>query len=194
MDRSNTEVEIKLRFAQASSAHDAAAQLGATCVQQRHFEDNVLYDREFDPLKDADKLLRLRRVGERTVLTYKAPVAGSHRHKVRIEHETAIGDFDAMARVLDGLGFTPAYRYQKYRTLYELEGLHVCVDETPIGCFVELEGRPETIDRVAEQLGFGTAQFIRSTYRELHEAAAGKRGGDLGDLVFDQAPGTPQAD
>ena len=170
------------------------AQLGATCVEQRHFEDNILYDRELDPLKDADKLLRLRRVGERTVVTYKAPVAGAHRHKVRIEHETAIDDFDAMTRVLDGLGFSPSYRYQKYRTLYELEGLHVCVDETPIGCFVELEGRPETIDRVAERLGFGTAQFIRSTYRELHEEAAGKRGADLGDLVFDPAPGAMQAD
>jgi len=184
MSHANTEIEVKLRFESAAAARDALEKLGASLVEPRVFEDNVLYDRAHAPLRDAGKLLRLRRVGERVVLTYKAPVAGEHRHKVREEHETRVGEFEAAVRILDGLGFFPSYRYQKYRTLYAIGGVHACVDETPIGCFVELEGEPEAIDRVAERLGFAQDRYIRGTYRDLHEEAAGTSGPELGDLVF----------
>mgnify|MGYP001824752345 CR=1 FL=1 len=108
---------------------------------------------------------------------------------MRIEHETLLDDAAACAEILTGLGFRPVYRYQKYRALYELEQLHLCLDETPVGCFVELEGQPDAIDRVAARLGFGPEQFIRSTYLELHEEAAGVGRGELGDMVFDDIPG-----
>ena len=64
--------------------------------------------------------MRLRRFGDRAWLTLKAPVAGTHRHKVREEHETPVTDPGAMDRILEHLGFVPAYRYQKFRTRYEL--------------------------------------------------------------------------
>ena len=132
------------------------------------------------------KLLRLRRDGVRTLLTYKAPVPGEHRHKVREEHETEIADAEALVAILDGLGYSPVYRYQKYRTLFELEGVTVCLDETPIGCFVELEGQPEAIDRVAARLGFAEQDYIRLTYRDLQEREAAESGrGETGDMVFE---------
>ena len=64
----------------------------------------------------------------------------------------SIADPEALERILVGLGFRPCYRYQKYRTLFAVGELQVCLDETPIGCFVELEGAPEAIDRAAERL------------------------------------------
>jgi len=189
MGQAGKEVEIKLSFDSAATARRLLESSGARVVMARTFEDNVLYDRESSPLKNAEKMLRLRRVGPQSVLTYKAPVAGERspqRHKVRIEHETQVGDARAVELMLDGLDFKPAYRYQKYRTKYELDGLEACLDETPIGCFVELEGAPDVIDRVAERLGFSRDQYICTSYRELHEESAG-RTGEIGDMVFDPA-------
>jgi len=179
------EVEVKLPFPTAAEARDVLQRIGAREVQARLFEDNVVLDRSENPLATAGKLLRLRRYGDVATLTFKAPVPGRHRHKVREEHETPVADFDAMMRILEHLGFRPCYRYQKFRTLLELENLHICLDETPIGCFVELEGPPEEIDRTAEKMGLSVGQYVLQTYRELHVQAAREQGQEPGDLVFD---------
>lgn len=187
MSRSNTEVEIKLRVPSAVEARERLARAGARETAVRTFEDNGLFERAEQPLHATGRMLRLRRCGDIATLTYKAPVPGEHRHKVREEHETRVADPAAIERILGGLGFTPAYRYQKYRTSFELAGVVACLDETPIGCFLELEGAPEAIDRAAALLGFGLPDYLKATYRELHEAAAGRTGAALGDLVFDPA-------
>jgi len=186
MSQSGREVEVKLAFASSAQALQRIEQLGARRTVERAFEDNILYERDSDPLKPQDKLLRLRTVGGRSLLTYKAPVEGRHRHKVRIEHETDVTDGPALERILAGLGMRPAWRYQKYRTVFELEGLELCVDETPLGCYVELEGDPATIDRVAARLGVDPSAYVLESYRELAEAAAGRPGGEPGDLVFEE--------
>lgn len=179
------EVEVKLPFPSAADARDALRRLGAREVQARLFEDNVVLDRAESPLAPTGRLLRLRRYGDVATLTFKAPVPGTHRHKVREEHETQVADFDATLRILEHLGFTPCYRYQKYRTLLELGKLHICLDETPIGCFVELEGPPEEIDQTAETMGKTVGQYVLETYRELHVRAAREQGQEPGDLVFE---------
>jgi adenylate cyclase class 2 len=185
MRRSTREVEIKLPFPSPSAARTRLWQLGATESRPRRFEDNLVFEREIDPLGPAGKLLRLRQVGGRALLTLKTPVPGEHRHKVRGEQETYVEDPGAMGEILRGLGFVAAYRYQKYRTEYALGGLCICLDETPIGCFVELEGRPEDIDDVARRLGFTTEDYIRVTYRDLHESAARARGVAATDLLLE---------
>ena len=185
MSDSNREIEIKLRFEDPENALAALQTLGAVESTPRLFEDNTLFDRAHDPLHRARKALRLRRVGERAVVTYKGPVEGDHRHKVRIEHETDVADGDAAERILRALGYEPHWRYQKYRTEFVLEGLHLCLDETPLGCFVELEGPPDEIDRAAERLGFAIEDYVTASYRKLLELEAGRRGRRPWDLVFD---------
>jgi len=185
MVRSKRETEVKLQFDSPGEARRALDGLGVRLVQERQFEDNVVFDRDHEPLKPAGLLLRLRRWGGTALLTYKAPVAGEHRHKVRKEEETVVEDPGALERILAGLGFDPIYRYQKYRTLFESGDLHVCLDETPLGCFVELEGPPDEIDRAAERMGFGPEGYVLETYRELHEQHARARGVEAGNLVFD---------
>jgi adenylate cyclase class 2 len=176
MSAARKEIEIKLPFDSPSSAREALARIGAREIEPRHFEDNVLFDRERDALKPAGKTLRLRRADGQALITFKSLVANEGRHKVREEWETTVGDPRQAHAIIEALGFTPSYRYQKHRTVYELDGLHLCLDETPLGCFVELEGAPEAIDRVAAHLGFTVEQYVRLSYRSLHEQAARDRG------------------
>ena len=185
MQRSTREIEIKLRFDSPDEARRILEQAGATRVGERMFEDNVIYDSGTAALEAARKVLRLRRYGEIATLTFKAPVEGSFRHKVREEHETVVGDPEEVDALLAGLGFKPVYRYQKFRTHYEIGDLAVSLDETPVGCFVELEGEPAMIDRAAEAMGVRPDAYVLSTYRELHEEHARSRGEQVGDLVFD---------
>ena len=178
------ETEIKLRFESAAEARRRIEALGATLAEERHPEDNVLVDRQVEPLRASGRILRLRRTPARAKLTLKAPVPGQHRHKVREEHETGIGDADALLCILDALGFHPIYRYQKYRTVYGWGELAITVDETAIGCFVELEGPPPAIDDAAARLGFGVADYVRASYRDLHLEDAARRGVAPGDLLL----------
>ena len=184
MKPSRNEVEIKLRVASARDAVDRIEKLGAVLHRPREFEDNLVYDLPSRVLRNAKQLLRLRREGSAVTLTFKSKAPGKHRHKVYVEHETRVEDGDELHRILTALGYSPWYRYQKYRSIYRLEELEITVDETPIGCYVELEGEPGAIDRVADRLGFTTDDYIRATYHELHEADATERGVPVGDMVF----------
>lgn len=172
------EIEVKLAFADPEEADRALLAVGMQLTTPRTFEDNILYDRD-GTLTAEHRLLRLRRRGDRAWLTFKGEVPGGRdgRHHVRLEHESAVADPDAIARMLDALGYRPTYRYQKYRTLYASAGLEGCLDELPIGCYVELEGEPDAIDRTARALGRSPDDYILKSYRELHDAA--------GDMIFE---------
>ena len=158
-------------------------------VASRVFEDNVLYDSGGLALARAGRLLRLRRMttpaGTTAVLTYKEPAASeSSRYKVRGEIEVDIPDPEAFDTILRKLGYRAVYRYQKYRTTFEAGDLHVLLDETPIGNFIELEGRPEAIDDFARQLGFTSADYILLSYRALQEESFAGTGREPGNMVF----------
>lgn len=182
MRPSRKETEVKLRYESASAASDALLSQGAVLTGEREFEDNIVFDTANMRLRQEGMLLRLRRRGDRTILTLKAPVEGEHRHKVREERETDVGDFDEMRAIFSYLGFTPVYRYQKHRTRFRAGELEACLDETPIGCFVELEGDPGGIDAFAERLGRGVEDYVVATYRELQESVD-PRGEQAGDML-----------
>jgi adenylate cyclase class 2 len=188
MEGSTKEIEVKLPFASPSAARERIARLGATERAPRQFEDNIVFDRDDLALKRAGMVLRLRTKGGRASLTLKSPAEGGSRYKVRREDETTVGDAETTARLLDRLGFTPYWRYQKYRTVYALGDLAICLDETPLGCYVELEGPPEQIDRAAAKLGFTAAQYVCDTYRTLQEREAERRGESVGDLLLESTP------
>jgi adenylate cyclase, class 2 len=189
MAKSKRENEIKLAFPSPAAAVSRLLGAGATTRHAREFEDNALFDLSDRRLSGSGRLLRLRAFGEVSLLTFKAPVEGEHRHKVKIEHETAVADPEALQRILLGLGFEIVYRYQKYRATYALGAVAASVDETPLGTFVELEGDPDDVDRAAEALGAEPSQYIRETYRELQETDAARRGVTPGDMLMPDPPG-----
>jgi adenylate cyclase class 2 len=142
MGMSRRETEIKLAFSSPEDARRALASAGAIPTHDRDFEDNVLYDSEDRRLFREGRVLRLRRFGTEALVTFKGPTEGEGRHKVREEAEVFVSDGDEAARILEGIGFRPAYRYQKYRSTFDLPGVHVALDETVLGPLSSSRGTP----------------------------------------------------
>lgn len=149
------------------------------------FEANTVFDTPGLLLREARQLLRLRECGGVATLTWKGPPAPGP-HKDREEIETTVGDAGALRRVWERLGFETVFRYEKYRTTFrsaEPEGEAV-LDETPIGCFLELEGSPEWIDINAQALGFTADEYITESYAALYFSYCERTGRAAEHMVF----------
>ncbi len=178
-------MEIKLRLPDAATGRRLLRRSGFRLLHRRKFESNALFDTPERTLTERGKLLRVRRSGSRCSLTYKGP-GREGRYKDREEIEVEIADAEAMMELLHALGMEVIFRYEKYRAEYAApDGGVATVDETPIGVFLELEGRPEWIDRAASELGFDESDYITATYAELYLEST-VDGADRGDMVFDR--------
>jgi len=127
---------------------------------------NTLYDFRGQTLRKRGALLRLRKYGAEWILTYKAK-GKTGRHKTRTELETKIDDGNKMEAILLALGFTPSFRYEKFRSEWSDGKGKVVLDETPIGIFGEIEGKSRWIDQTARLLGITRADYITQSYAEL---------------------------
>jgi adenylate cyclase class 2 len=161
------EVEIKFRIADLNSLIASLQTLGFTEVTPRTHEMNVLFDLPGKPLRARGELLRLRKYGDLWTLTHKAKSIENGPHKTRIETETRVANGENMEAILHALQFAPSFRYEKFRAEWSRDKGHVLIDETPIGNFGEIEGPPEWIDRVSNQLGIRKDDYITETYAGL---------------------------
>jgi len=181
----NHEIEIKLGVPNAADARRLLRQAGFRVLKRRVLETNVLFDNTARDLRARRCLIRIRRAGARAILTYKgAPEPG--RHKSREELEVPLARPETFEAILGRLGFEPVFRYEKYRTEYRRgnqEGI-VTLDETPIGVFLELEGAPDWIDRLAGELGFAERHYILASYATLYVDYCHSRGLTPQHMVF----------
>jgi adenylate cyclase class 2 len=173
------ETEIKLAVSDLVRAREDLRRIGAVLARERHFEDNELFDDRHGSLRSGGSVLRLRRSSGMAVLTFKGPRAVEDGIKSREERETLVDTPDALEAILLGLGYSPIFRYQKYRETWRHRGQEVEVDETPIGDFLEIEGDPDGIRAVAAELGYAPGDFVAESYVGLFRAS-----GRTGDMVF----------
>lgn len=205
----NREIEIKVRVHDPAALLNGLRRMGAVS-KGRVFEQNTVYDTQNSAFRRAGRLLRLRletpaprsarATGtrlvrpklhpRRAILTAKAPPhpggRGSHRarYKVRLERELVLHDPAQFARSITSLGLRPSFIYEKFRSTFELPKLHLDLDETPVGTFLELEGSPRAIDRAARALGFTPRDYFRGTYWDVYAADCRRRGRPLKNMVF----------
>lgn len=177
------EIEIKFRVKSVAALTRRLRVAGFRRVTPRTHEMNALYDLPGQPLRRRGELLRLRKYGERWVLTHKAKGAVG-RHKTRVETETPVAEGKNMDAILQALGFRPTFRYEKFRAEWSDGKGHVVVDETPIGNFGEIEGRPRWIDRTARALGIQPADYITETYAGLFFAWKRRTGSRASEMTF----------
>lgn len=160
------EIEIKFRIGDGDALNRLLKQAGFKQIRRSTHEMNTLYDLPGQKLRKRGEMLRLRKYGEQWLLTHKAKEK-SGRHKVRVERETRVANGEHLDQILRALGFTPTFRYEKYRAEWSDGTGHVVVDETPIGKFGEIEGPPRWIDRTARALGIGRDDYITQTYAPM---------------------------
>jgi len=214
------ETEIKLKIADVRGFRRALKKLGARPVGAgtgRVHEENLIFDTPQGGLAKHGQLLRIRTITpevrgktgnakakQRVVVTFKRPVThpaagtseGAHRlHKVREEIEVEVADAAKLKEIFEGLGMSGWFRYEKYRTTYQLpaskgwaRGLLIELDETPIGTFVELEGPAAAIDRAAEELGYPKHDYVLKNYLVLYMEECRRRGEQPRHMLFAEQP------
>lgn len=195
---SKLETEIKLRASSLPNLLRELRRIGAR-DHGRVFEQNAIYDTPEHGFYRQGRLIRLRveiaqdgRCGAK--LTSKAPAdraasdgrgkKSMKRHKEKLERELEVRDPALTASLMEKVGLRRSFRYEKYRTSFRLGGLHLDVDETPIGTFLELEGLPGAIDSVASTLGYRAAGYIRGTYWDLYAAKCRRSGKTPKAMIF----------
>lgn len=179
------EIEIKLRLrGELAQARQKLRQLGFR-IGRRKLESNILLDNSKHTLRSHGKLIRIRRIGRQTLLTYKGP-SEPGRYKKRPELEFYLPPNSPVEDVFAHLGYHPVFRYEKFRTECTKPPDHdkVLLDETPIGNFLELEGSPRWIDRMARLLGYSRADYITRSYGYLYSAHCRERRTQAKDMLF----------
>jgi adenylate cyclase, class 2 len=170
--------------------------LDAVNLTERHLEDNFLFDHKEGLLAKERRLLRLRIMASpeppfkewKAILTFKGVPEVSDGVKKREEIECELKESDNLKLILFKLGFSITFRYQKYRTVYTLQnaGLDICIDETPIGNFLELEGEILRIHEFATKLGYNRDDYITHSYATLYYRWCQKMGSTEPYMVFNR--------
>lgn len=173
------EVELKVR-----TGHDGLRErLGEIGAEPSGIVRQVdtYYDHPTRDFAETDEALRVRRETDdgddgdrRTKVTYKGPLVDPES-KTREELETAVGDEDTFAAVLESLGFEAAATVEKTRERYRCDGYTVTLDSVAgLGEFVEVEIEADEIDparegavELLERLGLDADEAIRESYLGL---------------------------
>ena len=195
------ETEIKLRITNRDALRGALRRLDAR-PSGRVLERNTLFDTADSDLRRRKRLLRLRietpagspeiSAGRpRAMLTSKqpAPASAPSGYKHNLESESRIALDQNWLAALGSVGFLPGFRYEKFRSRVRIPraiagAVQLDLDETPIGTFLEIEGAPEAIDRVARALGFLRRDYLRATYADLYAARCRRRGQIPRNMLF----------
>jgi adenylate cyclase, class 2 len=160
------EIEVKFRVSNLGALTRQLKAAKFRLQTPRTREINTLYDLPGEVLRKRKELLRLREYGSEWKLTHKAG-GKIGRHSSREELETEVDNGKHMDAILRSLGYSPSFRYEKFRAEWSDGKGTVVVDETPIGNFAEIEGHSRWIDQTAKKLGVRRDQYIMKNYATL---------------------------
>ena len=140
------EIEMKFRVADFDAV-TAMMNLWEAKPREAHVESDHYHNAPDRDFAKTDEAFRLRRIGPRSIVTYKGPKQPGPT-KTRTELEVPLAEGDAAAemflRLLGELKYRPTAVVRKTRREYSFErdlfSLQVCLDEVDgIGRFVEVE-------------------------------------------------------
>lgn len=183
------EIELKFAVPDPGALRQRITSLGCQLISERTFESNTLYDTPERTLRGRTELLRIRQYGEKFTLTHKRlpdVLDANPRFKTRVETESEISDAGALAEIFKRLGYCPVFRYEKYRAEWTCGDGHLVLDETPIGVYAELEGRPEWIDSMLAKLEVPVASCSTLSYGALFLQWKERTGSTAQNLTFDE--------
>jgi adenylate cyclase class 2 len=188
-----TEIEVKFALRGPESMRESLLGLGAAFKGRDH-EVNLRFDDARRTLTAKGVVLRLRQTegakGIQYILTHKAPVPDADpAFKVLRECEITVNDGEAAQSILEALGYEVYWCYEKYREVYLCRNVEASIDETPIGWFIELEGRARAIRALARALNLSLEDAITAGYAELFRRVRETRRLPARDMTFEALAG-----
>lgn len=134
------EREVKIRVGDLGAVRSRLREAGAELIEPQSRETNTLFDREGE-LQQHGCVLRVRRDGQGSRVTFKGPAVFEEQVKSRTELETSVGSAQRFEEILLALGLRATLRYEKDREQWRLAEAVVALDHTPLGDFVEVEAQ-----------------------------------------------------
>ena len=167
------EIEVKVLGINQSKVVEKLNSIGA----KKTF-DGLVFTEFFDfpdhRIKNAKDLLRLRKFGDSSYITYKKYVPNKNV-KIRNEYEIEISDFSTAEAILKGIGCIAELSVKKQRISYELDGVHFELDKhldefDYIPWFLEIEAKDQkTISNCVSEFGFSKDQIKSWSFFEISE-------------------------
>lgn len=180
-----TEKKYRLGPKRVDEITQKLVELGASFVKEV-FEVN--YQHRGGEMDERGATLRLRKVGDFTLLTYKEKVKSENGAKRKIEHETNVSDVEATEAIIERLGYRLTAVYEKRRKYWRLGDVEVVLDELPFGLFMEIEGTEEAIVRAEKKLGLKELEHEPRGYPRL-TLKYGEMNGDVAEAKFERRGG-----
>ncbi len=178
---STKEIEIKLKTDKPESIKTKALELGFTTICPEEHEYNIVFDTASGQYRTNRQLLRLRKSGNRSTITFKSPLKNQEtgNYKIREELECQVDNFESMRIIFSRMGYSEVFIYEKYREVLKKGDVYIMLDNTPAGSYIEIEGSPSDIDTTARDLGFSNSDYILTNYLKIW-----KDMGFKGNMVF----------
>lgn len=148
------------------------------------FEENYLH--RGGSIDERGSVLRLRKIGDETILTYKERLRMESGIKHRVEYETAVSDVESMEKIIQALGFKLNVIYEKHRKIWNFMDVEVVLDELPFGVFMEIEGDVEEIEAAEKALEITDLETEPRGYPRL-ALKYGKMKGDVAEARFEKS-------
>jgi len=173
-----TEIKIEITPDEMEEVRQRLKEFGLVKSTPRLQEENLLFDYSNHQLARTGCALRLRKYGEKSILTFKGPKKKDPLLKIRKEIESEVSDFNSIKNILEAVGFRVSFEYgkfrEKYKSIDQSSPVEICVDETPVGTFIEIEGSREKIHEIASLFKWGPERFIQKNYIDLYRERTGQ--------------------
>ncbi len=163
-------IEIEKKFTLSNDQREqimaSLKEIGAEYAGE-DFEENIIY--RGGVLREKGAVLRVRKIGEQTILTYKEPVDNAMAHKQRTEYETKVENAAEIINIIESLGYTKSLIYEKRRKKWNFRDVEIVLDELPFGIYMEIEGSITAIAEAEMFLGGEDLPEEYETYPRLTE-------------------------
>lgn len=126
------------------------------------FEENTIYGG--GNLQEINAILRIRKIGLKTILTFKKRTSNDSGIKEQIEHETTVGDAAELEKMFGFLGYKKQLIYEKHRKTWRFKKVEIVLDKLPFGLFMEIEGTVLTIKEAEMLIGAENFETEYKTY------------------------------
>lgn len=160
------EIEVKLKFEDKDKILSKLKELGATFREKYELSDTY-FSLEYTDMKNAHDLVRIRKKGEKSELTFKGKCETESNVWKRIELTTSLGDSQAMLQILGYLKFNKILENKSIREYWMIGDTEIAFISLlhPVKIeFMEIEApTEEKVKEVLSELN-GLAEVVGEEY------------------------------